>query len=443
MNLKVSLLKRLLVTTLLLFAVEVHAVEPGVLLAAQNMLAKGQSLDALDLLSPHEEEYAGDKEYDYLYGLALLDTGDAPNSIFAFQRVLAVDPNFAGARLELARAYYQMGQLERSEREFLILKSQQPPKSVQTVIDKYLASIENQSIKNKQGWAGYLQLGFGNDTNVNNATSDQQFLGFDLTSDSRATDSTLVSTLAAVGYDLPLTKTSKFFALAAVNQRNNNDAAYTNTLNFDVSGGYSTSLSRFVDLSLGAQYYTARVDGEFNNKGAHLVAKLGYEINASYKTDLFLRHGVIDYTTTFDVKDVDQTLLGASLTTAFDIPKSDYRVSLALTGLSGSDSPHESDSLYGRDYLGARISASLPISHRINVFSSLGTTRSHYDSMFFDSTGNRKDKVDDFSIGTSWRVNKQWLLKAVLGRTNSISNVAIFDYDKTLFLITARSEFRP
>ncbi len=109
------------------------AVEPGVLAAAQSMINAGDSLQALDLLSPHEEEYAGDKQFDYLYGLALLDTGEASNAVFAFQRALAVEPNFAGARLELARSYFDMGQMQRAQREFLLLNNQSPPAPTQVV----------------------------------------------------------------------------------------------------------------------------------------------------------------------------------------------------------------------------------------------------------------------------------------------------------------------
>ena len=221
---------------LLVWLVQSHvafAVDKSVLLAAQNMLNQGQSVEALDLLNPHEEEYAGDKEYDYLYGLALLDTGEAGAAVFAFQRVLAIEPNFAGARLELARSYFEMGQMQRAQREFLVLQNQSPPQHVSDVIDKYMAAIESRSLQNRRGWRGFLQFGVGDDSNVNNATSADSFLGFDLSDDSRETSSSVISTMGGASYDLPFNIDSKFFFKASINHRANNDASYTSTVNYD------------------------------------------------------------------------------------------------------------------------------------------------------------------------------------------------------------------
>jgi hypothetical protein len=40
--------------------------------------------------------------FDYLLGIAALDSGKPDRATIAFERVLAVNPNFAGARLDLA-----------------------------------------------------------------------------------------------------------------------------------------------------------------------------------------------------------------------------------------------------------------------------------------------------------------------------------------------------
>jgi outer membrane protein len=97
------------------------AADSQLLLAANGMIQKGKPLDAFDLLSPYEFEYAGEKEFDYLLGLSLLDSGEPGKSVFAFQRILTQDPNFAGARLELARAYFDMSEYNLSRSEFTTL----------------------------------------------------------------------------------------------------------------------------------------------------------------------------------------------------------------------------------------------------------------------------------------------------------------------------------
>ncbi|MBT3206401.1 MAG: tetratricopeptide repeat protein [Gammaproteobacteria bacterium] len=417
-----------------------YGVDESLLLAAQNMLAKGQSVEALDLLDPHEEEYAGDKEYDYLYGLALLDTGEPAGAVFAFQRVLAIEPNFAGARLELGRSYFDMGQMQRAQREFVIVQSQSPPKGVIDVIDKYMAAIESRNLQNRQGWKGFLQLGFGDDSNVNSATSAENFLGFDLTDESRETSSSVLSTLGGVSYDLPFNFDSKFFFKASVNHRANNDASFTSTINYDLLAGYNKSFSTLGDISVAMQFYTADVDGDFNNKGLNITSQLNINFSPTNQMGLFLRGGNVDYDTAFDIKDIDQAIAGLSWAHVFS---GQSRVSVVLAAILGQDSAVEDDSPYGRDYTGIRLSASYPVTHRLNFFASVGGTDSDYEGSFFESDEIRTDSLTDFSFGSSWRVNKTWLLKGLIGQTTNTSNIEIFDYDRSIIMLTARSEFLP
>jgi tetratricopeptide (TPR) repeat protein len=432
--------KRNLILIALFLSVPAMAVEQSLLVAAQNMLNQGKSLDALELLEPFEEEYAGDREFDYLYGLALLDTGEPSNAIFAFQRALAVEPNFAGARLELARSYFDVGQMSMAQRELLLLQNQSPPDNVMEVIEQYLAAIENRNLSNRKGWRGFLQLGIGDDSNVNSATSADSFLGFTLADDSRETSSSVISTLGGARYDLPLNFDSKLFFKGSVNHRANNDASFATTVNYDLLAGYNKSFKNRNNFSAAIQTYTADVDGDFNNKGFNLTAQYNFTLSAVNQIGTFVRIGNVDYASEFDVKDIDQSLLGISWGHVFS---GDTRLSLVVAAIVGQDKAVESDSPYGRDISGLRISLAYPITHRFNIFSTLGKSDSDYDSAFFDEADKRSDSLTDVSIGSSWRVNKNWLLRAVVSQTDNSSNVEIFDYDRSMIMFTARSEFLP
>lgn len=418
----------------------VQAADESVLLAAQNMLNEGQTLQALELLNPHEEDYAGDKQFDYLYGLALLDTGEPASAVFAFQRALAVDPNFAGARLELARSYFDMGQVDRAQREFNLLQSQSPPDSVNKVIENYLAAIESRNIRSRRGWRGFLQFGFGDDSNANNATSANSFLGYTLTDESREAQSSVISALGGARYDLPLGISSKFFFDGSVNQRSNNDASYTSTVNLDLTVGYSKRFKSQNDLSTAVQFYTADVDGEANNKGLNFTGQYNHGLSQSDQVGVFLRLGKVDYVDEFDEKDIDQTIFGLNWAHVFG---GESRISLVASTIAGQDETVESDSPYSRDFSGVRLSLAYPFTHRFNLFSSIGQTTSEYDGTFFDESEAREDTLSDFSLGVAWRVNKTWVLRAIAGQNENTSNIDLFDYDKTVVMFIARSEFLP
>ena len=94
---------------------------------AEGLLERGQSRRAYDLLSPHEIELSGNPLYDYLLGIAALDSGEVNEAIFALRRALSVEPGFSGARLELARAYYEAGNMALARPLFARLLEQNPP----------------------------------------------------------------------------------------------------------------------------------------------------------------------------------------------------------------------------------------------------------------------------------------------------------------------------
>ncbi len=65
---------------------------------------------AFALLDPLEIARAGESAFDYLLGIAALDSGHVTRAIFALERVLAVQPQNNLARAEIARAYLIAGE---------------------------------------------------------------------------------------------------------------------------------------------------------------------------------------------------------------------------------------------------------------------------------------------------------------------------------------------
>ena len=60
---------------------------------ARELLRANQSATALKLLAPHEDAQAGNVAFDYLLGVAALETGDASRASIALERALIVNPN--------------------------------------------------------------------------------------------------------------------------------------------------------------------------------------------------------------------------------------------------------------------------------------------------------------------------------------------------------------
>ena len=79
---------------------------------AKKALRDGRTEVAYQMLVQYETDWSGEDAFDYLLGVAALDSGHAGDAIFSLQRLVARQPDFSGARLELARAYYDVGDNE-------------------------------------------------------------------------------------------------------------------------------------------------------------------------------------------------------------------------------------------------------------------------------------------------------------------------------------------
>ena len=95
--------------------------------AAQTELSAGNAETAFNLLAAQQQQYAGDVEYDYWLGLSANRAGKPSQALFALERVLALKPGHAAARLELAMAYARLNLGDAARRELDILDGQNPP----------------------------------------------------------------------------------------------------------------------------------------------------------------------------------------------------------------------------------------------------------------------------------------------------------------------------
>ncbi len=142
---------------------------------ARNLIQAKQYKEAYALLEPQEQARAGDINFDYLLGIAAIDAGQLTRGVFALERVLAVRPDHAQARAEIARAYFLMGENKTARSEFQAVKGSRPPAEVASTVDRFLDALDARERSRHTGVTGYIELGLGHDTNVNAATGSTSF----------------------------------------------------------------------------------------------------------------------------------------------------------------------------------------------------------------------------------------------------------------------------
>src|SRR5260370_639758 len=83
------------------------------------------------------------------------------------QRAVASRPKCSGARMELARAYYAVGDNESARREVTTLQAEAPPPEAARAIAEYLDAIDRRAAAYQRQMAAYVALAGGYDSNVN------------------------------------------------------------------------------------------------------------------------------------------------------------------------------------------------------------------------------------------------------------------------------------
>lgn len=431
-------LKLFIFSSLFLYPFSAFSENTKLLQAAQQLLKQGLSIQAYDLLTPYEDELSGNNEYDYLYGVAALDSGEPRKAIFIFQRAVMTDPEFAGARMELARSYFEIGELEQAKSEFTILKSMGPPKLTEETIDKYLSAIENRSLKNVRGLHGYIMFGVGDDSNANNATTADSFIGFQLSEDSRKSASNILLAKSGFIYNHPVDYYRSYYVSGNIYQRSNSDVSFTNSINIDFTTGIHQKLLSGNIIGTSVQYYSTDVDGAFNNSGLMLTGQYGLKFTANDQLLSYLRLGGIRFSDEYSSKDINQGVMGLSW---IHVLNSYKRPSINTSLLYGVDKVIENDSPYNRDFYGLSVSSVVAMSHKLNLFSSVGLVVSDYDGSFFNIDESRSDSQMIASVGSTWYPNKVWAVQPILRYVKNDSNLTLYEYDKIEFIITLRSDF--
>ena len=138
------------------------------LLQQARALLPDQPEAAWRLLEPQTWHYAGSRDFDYLLGVAALDSHRASEAVMALERVLNNHPDDIPARTELVRAYLALDERQ-SAHEALqqLLQAQALPDDARQSIQRYLDIISRQPQAANRRWQLTANLTAGQDSNVN------------------------------------------------------------------------------------------------------------------------------------------------------------------------------------------------------------------------------------------------------------------------------------
>lgn len=424
---------------------------------ADAMLKGGKPADAYNLLEPKEGDYSGDVGFDYLLGIAALDSGKPDRATIAFERVLIVDPNFSGARLDLARAFFAMGSDDLAKSEFEIVLTQSPPEQVKVLVQKYLAVIEERRKAKIQQVTAYLEASVGHDNNVTAATPDftggvfgaYSFPGV-IATGSALHYAAMYSGLSG-GVDLTRLVSEQnginLFAGVDVKQRTYAGISAMNNLNLDLRAGFSMAKGDN-NYRLTGTFGQFRQPG-FGTNGNRDTAGLGAEWKRSFGTRDQMAWSV-NYSQPRNqmspTQDTNQTALSASWLHLFE----GKFTPLIFANLNRSVDKALQPLVEGGanvDRTGTGVLAHFQFTPLANtdLFLMAGWTIRHDDSPGARSSGlvdfYARDVTRNVNIGVTVRPWTKWSIKGTVAFTNNNSNLSLYQYSRTDSSVSVRRDF--
>jgi len=403
----------------------------ALLRSAESSLAAGDAQDAYDMLGAREAELAGNAMFDYLLGVAALDTGRVSEAIFALRRALAVEPRFSGARMELARAYFEAGNQALARPLFVALRSENPPPGVRDVIDSYIRAIDGRPATPASRFTPYAEVAAGHDSNANGSTSTQQFFGFMLSPQNVETESPYYEVAAGFNWTIPTSARQGWFAGARASHRSNPDASFVDATIVNGIAAYQWRRGAFFGR-IGGDAYHAWRDGESNESYGGVDILLGRSVSSSWNLTLGVRGGALRHDESIEVLDVNRVLFSLGASWRFSALGT-----LGFEAIGGQDSEEQAGSPYGNSRLGGRVSLTAPLGNHV-FHASIGGLTSDYDGLFFGVP--REDTQLDSVVQIEFR-NVLLDGLSLIPRMRYIDNdsdLELYAYDRTEIGLTLR-----
>jgi tetratricopeptide (TPR) repeat protein len=412
---------------------------------ARQLIQSKQYRQAYALLAPQEQQRAGEVDFDYLLGIAAIDSGELTRGVFALERVLAVNPNHAQARAEIARAYFLMGENKTSRQEFEHVRQSNPPAQVNATIDQFLSALDARERSRRSGLTGYLEATVGHDTNVNSATSSTQFAipvlagaVFTLSPGSNEQEDTFLNLAGGVSGRYGINDTVGLIGSASFDQRLNFSEDRFNLRSLNASGGLSirTGGDEFV-LALQAQQFDVE-DDRFRN-AAGFVAQWRGNIGSNDQVSAYVQRTRLTYTEQH-FRDADRTVVGGAWAHAYG----GAGAPVVYAGLYAGDEATRDNAVphFGHDLVGIRGGGQMALSEKWLGHVSLSYEDRKYGGADPFFLRDRHDKELQARVGATYSLSRHWSFTPALAYTNNKSNIVIYDYDRWIASVTARYDFR-
>jgi len=409
---------------------------------ARRLLASKDAGGAYALLEPLEIARAGQPDFDYLLGIAALDSGRISRAIFALERVLAVQPENALARAEIGRAYVAAGETETAREELTNVRASPIPPAAVPAVDRLLGAISQLQAQQTTQWRAYLDAGVGHDSNVNSATGDSQVavpalggLVVNIDAASRRAQDSFAVLGGGANLRVPIAPDLAFVGNIAAAQTFNRDQNRFETGVLDASAGLSKIVGDSV-FSGALQASSNWIGGNRFRKAIGVLGQWQYNLDARSQTTVFAQSTRLSFPGN-SIRDADRWVVGAGYAKAVAAGPVVF-----ASGYGGREDARASGVPHlGHRLAGMRTGFQWQTAESLTVFGNLNFEDRRYngDEPLFGTL--RHDRQSALVAGLHYMITAAWRLTPQMAYTSNRSNIPIYDFQRVVTSLTLRREF--
>lgn len=409
----------------------------------RSLLERGEARAAYEL-GKRAPMRLGEPEFDLYFGIAAVNAGHPSEGVLALERFLLRFPDHDGARLELARGYFHIGEDARAREEFEAALARQPTPDAVRVINEYLDALRERESRYRPTATAYVEAAYGYDSNpragVDNPLITLPIFGEVTVAEGGVRKSDRTGQYGA-GFRLtgPLGERIVAFASGQAEvirypvESDFNQRSYAGALG--VAGQWRQQSWR---VGAAAGYQTLggnpyrRTSGAFADWASPIDERLLVSIGA--------QAGKIDYEGANVVRNSDFHTVTLGLRRAFAVR---WRPLLELSANGGREENVNGDRQdLSRDFYGGRVGVTVAPLAAWTFGAGAVYQRSQYlePDALLETT--RRDSYRAGDLHVAWHPLRAFTLRAELTDARNASNLALYEYRRRTAIIRGRYEFR-
>lgn len=395
---------------------------------------------AYQALAGQVGERAGDPDFDYQLGIAALDAGQYGEAIIALQRVLAVQPDNAPARAELARAYALAGDIDTARQEFAtVVDDPSLPDPVRQRFTGFVRQFDKQISGGGSNISGFLDARAGHDSNVNAATDLTSiviplfsFLGpGTLGPAAVAQDDEYYEVQGGVSAVTAIGRQDRLFASALGHWRDNFDSGAFDQAALTGTAGYAHSFANRDIMSLSGQVQRFWLGHDGYRTSYGVIGQYTKLLSGGRALALSAQWNRLDYDGA-PLRDADRFAVGVGYVTR--------TIAVNLNG-GKEETRRQAGDAESHWFAGASVGGEFPVAAKVAVVAGAAFDLRRYDQSDLLFLVKRHDERVDLTAGLKVALTDRLFFQPRATWTRNWSNIALYDYERWTVSAGLRLEF--